>query len=248
MFCWHFDATISKGSFYIKDSRNSRRRERSWLCNLPDASHRSSRNHFSTVIALVLRFVLSSKYCWTNRNFSKKDTFGKKLINTNIIETCSLSSYLIDFIIHEFVDKFQTILVLPYLKKKEKEKKHVHPRYVKRELITRINKRRKEFAGFDDVPKLNCAKGSGKGGRGWVPNPIFIISTWHPRFPISIKGGAPPCRGFLSVFIIKFLGVESWPSRIPPLFKCFNIRIHVAFDCILMAPIYRPIPLITFIE
>lgn len=134
------------------------------MCNLPDASHRSSRNHFSTVIALVLRFVLSSKYCRTNRNFSKKDTFGKKLINTNIIETCSLSSYLIDFIIHEFVDKFQTILVLPYLKKKEKEKKHVHPRYVKRELITRINKRRKEFAGFDDVPKLNCAKGSGKGG------------------------------------------------------------------------------------
>lgn len=87
MFCWHFDATVSKGSFYIKDSRNSRRRERSWLCNLPDASHRSSRNHFSTVIALVLRFVLSSKYCRTNRNFSKKDTFGKKLINMNIIET-----------------------------------------------------------------------------------------------------------------------------------------------------------------
>lgn len=150
----------------------------------------------------------------------------------------SLSSYLINFV----YTSLSTVLLSNHPRSSLFKKKEKNTYTLRKTGINYANKQEKKRI-CDDVPKLNCAKGLGGG-----PNPIFIISTWHPRFPISIKGGAPPCRGFLSVFIIKFLGVESWPSRIPPLFKCFNIRIHVAFDCILMAPIYRPIPLITFIE
>lgn len=43
----------------------------------------------------------------------------------------------------------------------------------------------------------------GKGGA----NSIFIISTWHPRFPISIKGASTLSEGSYQFFlfvIIKF--------------------------------------------
>lgn len=52
---------------------------------------------------------------------------------------------------------FQTILVLPYLKKKEKNM------YTLRKTgINYANKQEKKRI-CDDVPKLNCAKGLGKG-------------------------------------------------------------------------------------